>query len=640
MKKKVNYNQHAQSFLVAIGGQSNITNYVHCFTRMRYEVIDKTLVDIETIKQNPIAKGINWNGDQLQIILGSGVVEEVYKETQNLLAIPNSAGSGSFELKEKIAQKRKRGLGPVFTALGDIFLPIIPALVSAGLLMGFKALFVQLKIIEVGTTFEQILNILTSTAFAFLAALVCWSTVKRFGGTPVIGIIIGIMFVSPILPDKNAVATWDYYQIFIKGYPTIEAAKEAWTASGLAIPVEVLAWKIGFITIVGWQGSVLPPIALGILAAVLEKNLKKVVPKSLNMIITPFITITVTFVMGLFVFGPLLQVVEKGILIGATSFLKIPYGFGTALLAGTLQAIVITGAHQLLQGLEMQMVIEGQITGNGSIMNAVWTASIVSQGGAAFAVAFLTKNKVDSKLHLSAGLTSLFGITEPVIFGTNLPRVKPFLYGLVGGAAGGFIAGIFNVTCPGMGVTVIPGLLLYSGQPSHLIGILGVNIVGFGTAFLLTLFLFSNNINIKNKFNQNFKKIGLKTRFKNKVLVSQYKQFIKQNHAEMNANSKVINEYQKQTAILANWKLDKEELLDKLEIKQSKNNETAKLETLIHNKKSMIDEQILLIEAIKQKYDNILVKQQEIVDDYKLLMNKNGITDLNLSALSVLIEYK
>ncbi|QHX36729.1 PTS transporter subunit EIIC [Spiroplasma sp. BIUS-1] len=536
---KVNYAQEAQRFVDAVGGQANIESYLHCVTRLRFNVIDKDKVNIDAIKESPICKGTNWSSTQLQIILGTGVVEATYAEVQKILEVNSAKETKSdsskgetfeeFALKAKANKEAFRNKGGKFAwvqlsmkTLGDIFLPIIPAIVAAGLAMGFAAL-IKTIVKQTGGHVDEsqllwvIINIVTKTAFDSLAVLVCWSTVKRFGGNPVLGIIIGLMLVSPLLPNKGDITMWNTQLDFIKNNkPAIQAINEqaGWSNPNNLLDPNTNAWiqawinatdknpvsettplKLLFIPITGYQGSVLPALVIGIGVAYLEKWIKTWMPKAVNIIFTPFLTITLSLLVALLVLGPVLLLVEDGVLIATTAILKLPVGIGTGLIAGLLQAIVVTGCHQVLQGLEMQLVIKGGIPNaqgvmEGSIFNAIWTASIISQGGAAMAVALKTKSKQEKNLGMSSAVSTMFGITEPAIFGVNLPKIKPFIYASIGGFAGGLFAGAFSVTCSGMGVTVLPGLLLYTDSIRNLFMIILVNLISFGSAFALTFFFY------------------------------------------------------------------------------------------------------------------------------------------------------
>ncbi|AVN63895.1 hypothetical protein CG006_02870 [Mesoplasma florum] len=557
MKKK-DYAFEAKRFIEAVGGKSNIESYLHCVTRLRLNLIDKTKVNEDEIKASSLTKGINYSQNQLQIILGSGVVEAVYEEVQKEMEVSNLSLDEKlsndkledFKLQAKANKEALRNKSGFFgqiqkgmRVLGDIFVPIIPAIVAAGLAMGVAALLKQIlkpSGVELNSLLWIIVDIITKTAFDSLAVLVCWSTVKRFGGNPVLGIIIGLMLVSPLLPNKGSIAAYNAQYDFIKNNISSENgmvnAYDLWDEAGLkwigTIPdatTNLEDWalanqnapiKLWIIPITGYQGSVLPALMIGIVVAYLEKWIKSWMPKSVNMIFTPFLTISFALLIALFFFGPILLMVEQGILIATKAILGIKFGFGTAIIAGLLQGIVITGCHQVLQGLEMQLVIDGSLPGangadpTGSIFNAIWTASIISQGGAAMAIAIKAKDKSDKELGFSAALSTFFGITEPAIFGTNLPKVKPFIYASIGAFFGGLFAGVLNVTCPGMGVTVLPGLLLYAGDWVKLLGIIGVNIIAFGSAFLLAFFLFKEGVEAKKtKLGLKFDELKAKAKF-------------------------------------------------------------------------------------------------------------------------------
>ncbi|ATZ16051.1 PTS system sucrose-specific IIC component [Entomoplasma freundtii] len=564
-----NYKEAAQLFLNAVGGSENISTYLHCVTRLRFIVFDKTKVDESVIKTSPLCKGLNWQSDQLQIILGTGVVENVYDEVEKILAneikiaktsIVNSTKDEAMALakanKNKFQSKTKFGwFKKGMRGLGDIFLPIIPAIVAAGLTMGFAALFKQVGWISKGSQADKILTIITNTAFDFLAVLVCWSTFKKFGGNPVLGIIIGLMLVSPILPNKGAIGQWEAYQKFLEN----NGKPSDWEKILGTIPTEIYPMKIGFIPITGYQGSVLPPLILGIVGAYAERGWKRIVPQAVSIILTPFLTIVLTFLVGLFFLGPILLMVEKGILIAVQWTLGLPIGLGVAFTAGILQAIVITGCHQVLQGLEMQLVTAGQIpNGNGvlthSIFNAIWTASIISQGGAALAISLRTKDSNERRLGLSGVIPTFFGITEPAIFGTNLPKTKPFLFGLAGGFVGGWFAGLLNITCPGMGVTVIPGLLLYTHDWKMMLGIIGVNIISFSVAFVLTMAFGIDKIKVQ----KNFKKEMIAYKNEQKLPNEEWKKVVKSLETVTNNHARQLNDFNKSLNNLDRLSLKKE----------------------------------------------------------------------------------
>ena len=281
---------------------------------------------------------------------------------------------------------------------------------------------------------------------------------KKFGGTPVIGIVLGLMLVAPQLPNAYAVAGGQAQVLTMDFF-------------GLVIPV------------VGYQGSVLPALVLGIIAAKLQKWLKSFVPDLLDLIVTPFLTLLLSLLVGLLLVGPVMHTIEIFLFTAVKGFLELPFGIGGLIVGGLHQVIVVSGVHHVFNALEIELLA----TTGRDAFNAIITGAIVAQGGAALAVAVKTRNPRKRSLYLSSTIPAFLGITEPAIFGINLRFVKPFFYALVGGAAAGMCAGMLQLAGTGMGITVIPGTLLYM---DHLLEYFFVNAVGFGTAFALTFFLF------------------------------------------------------------------------------------------------------------------------------------------------------
>lgn len=281
---------------------------------------------------------------------------------------------------------------------------------------------------------------------------------KKFGGTPVIGIVIGLMLVSPSLPNAYAVA------------------------AGTATPINLTILGLN-IPVVGYQGSVLPALVLGIIAAKTQKALKKVVPDVLDLIVTPFITLLFSMVLGLLIVGPIMHNAEQLIFGAIKGFMGLPFGLGGLVVGGVHQLIVVTGVHHALNALEVELLSS---TGKDAF-NAMITCGIVAQGAAALAVAVKTKDKKKRSLYISSAIPAFLGITEPAIFGVNLRFIKPFIFGCAGGAVGGMLSGILHLAGTGMGITALPGMLLYvNNLGSYIL----VNVVAIAVAFCLTLFFF------------------------------------------------------------------------------------------------------------------------------------------------------
>lgn len=443
----------AKKILEHIGGKENIKSIEHCATRLRIIINDKDKIDEKAIENIDGVKGQFFAAAQYQIILGTGFVNKVYAEIIN-----GSENLANSNVKED-AYANMSLLQKISRVFGDVFVPIIPVLVATGLFMGLRGLLTNLGFLQTGTNFYLFSEVLTDTAFAFLPALVAWSTMKKFGGTPVIGIVIGLMLVSPSLPNAYAVAGGTAEPIYI-------------SLLGLIIPV------------VGYQGSVLPALVLGIIAAKIQKALKKVIPDILDLIVTPFITLLVSMILGLLIVGPIMHSAEQVIFGAIRSFMLIPFGIGGAIVGGLHQVIVVTGVHHALSALEVELISSTGV----NPFNAMITCGIVAQGAAAVAVALKTKDKKKRSLYISSAVPAFLGITEPAIFGINLRFIKPFIFGCIGGAVGGMLAGILNMAGTGMGITALPGILLYM---NNIVGYLIINGVSVVVAFCLTFFLFN-----------------------------------------------------------------------------------------------------------------------------------------------------
>ena len=442
----------AMQILENIGGGENIRSVEHCATRLRLILNDKSKINEKAVEDIDGVKGQFFAAAQYQIILGTGFVNKVYAEI--IAKIGNVATDNKAEVYAQMSITQK-----ISRTLGDIFIPIIPVLVATGLFMGLRSTATNLGL-ELNENLLLLSQVLTDTAFAFLPALVTWSAMKKFGGTPVIGIVLGLMLVAPQLPNAYAIA------------------------GGTAQPLEFSIFGLT-VPVIGYQGSVLPALILGIFASKLQKALKKVIPDVIDLIVTPFLTLFVSMILGLLIIGPIMHTIELFIFDAIRAFLELPYGIGGFIVGGLHQVIVVSGVHQVFNALEIELLSS---TGR-DMFNAIITGAIVAQGGAAIAVVCRTKNKKKRAMYISSIIPAFLGITEPVIFGINLRLMRPFICGLAGGACAGAVASILKLAGTGMGITVIPGMLLYMDRlPAYLL----VNLIGLGVAFALTMVFFKS----------------------------------------------------------------------------------------------------------------------------------------------------
>ena len=444
----MNNQEIAKKVIDALGGRENVNSVAHCATRLRVMVKDEGKINKEVIENLDKVQGAFFNSGQYQIIFGTGTVNKMYDEVV-ALGLPTSSKD---DMKAEAA-KQGNWFQRAIRTFGDVFVPIIPVIVATGLFMGVRGLLTALGMTLPAdvTTYTQIL---TDTAFIILPGLVVWSTFRVFGGNPAVGIVLGMMLVSGSLPNAWAVASGG----------------------------EVTAMNFfGFIPVVGLQGSVLPAFIIGVVGAKFEKAVRKVVPDVIDLLVTPFVTLLVMSILGLFVIGPVFHVVENYILIGTKAILGLPFGLGGFLIGGVHQLIVVSGVHHIFNLLEVQLLAAD----HANPFNAIITAAMTAQGAATVAVGVKTKNPKLKTLAFPAALSAFLGITEPAIFGVNLRFRKPFFLSLIAGAIGGGLASILGLAGTGSGITIIPGTMLYAGNGQLPLYLLMVA-VSFALGFALT----------------------------------------------------------------------------------------------------------------------------------------------------------
>lgn len=444
----MNNQEIAKRVIDALGGRENVNSVAHCATRLRVMVKDEEKINKEVIENLEKVQGAFFNSGQYQIIFGTGTVNKMYDEVV-ALGLPTSSKD---DMKAEAA-KQGNWFQRAIRTFGDVFVPIIPVIVATGLFMGVRGLLTALGMTLPAdvTTYTQIL---TDTAFIILPGLVVWSTFRVFGGNPAVGIVLGMMLVSGSLPNAWAVASGG----------------------------EVTAMNFfGFIPVVGLQGSVLPAFIIGVVGAKFEKAVRKVVPDVIDLLVTPFVTLLVMSILGLFVIGPVFHVVENYILIATKAILSLPFGLGGFLIGGVHQLIVVSGVHHIFNLLEVQLLAAD----HANPFNAIITAAMTAQGAATVAVGVKTKNPKLKTLAFPAALSAFLGITEPAIFGVNLRFRKPFFLSLIAGAIGGGLASILGLAGTGNGITIIPGTMLYIGN-GQLAQYLLMVAVSFVLGFALT----------------------------------------------------------------------------------------------------------------------------------------------------------
>ena len=441
-------------------GKDNIVSATHCATRLRLIVKDKEAIDVKKLEKLPLVKGTFFNAGQFQIILGTGIVNKVYEEIENL-------GLKTLSKKEQdeAIKNQQKGVKRLMRILGDIFIPIIPVIAATGLFLGLKGCVFNDNVLGLfGASTDMIpdyivtlVNVLTETAFSFLPAIICWSAFKVFGGTPVIGMVLGLMLVSPILPNAYSVANPD---------------------SGISA---IMAF--GKIPIVGCQGSVLTAIITALIGAKLEKKLRKIMPNALDLIMTPFVVMLVTFLIVILCVGPVMHVVELKLVSIVEALVHLPFGIGGFIIGATYPLLVITGLHHTYT------MIETSLLANTGFNPVITLCAMYGFANVGTCLAFFVKSKNTTVRQTSIGamLSQLFGISEPVLFGIQLRyNLKPLIIMLFTSGLGAASLSLLNIQSNSYGLAVIPSYLMYIYEGRQFLWYLIISICSVALCFVLT----------------------------------------------------------------------------------------------------------------------------------------------------------
>lgn len=451
----MDYKATAKGVLTAIGGKDNLVSAAHCATRLRLVISNNGKVRKSELENVDGVKGVFEAAGQLQIIIGTGAVNKVYDE---FIALAGVSAASKDDVKQAAAAKQPIAKRAIKT-LGDIFVPIIPAIVASGLLMGLMEGFTKIfpALAESGT--YTVFHLFSNAAFVFLPILIAFSAARAFGGNPFLGAVIGMIMIHPDLLNAWAVAGAD------------------------KIPSVGVWFNLYHINLVGYQGHVIPVVIAVWFMSMLEKKLHKIVPEMIDLFVTPLVTVLVTGYLTLTVFGPIFSWLESGVLTGMQTLIAIPFGIGAALCGAVYAPTVVAGIHHMYNALEAGMLSS---TGINTWM-PIATAANVAQGAAALAFGLKTRNRKSKAVALPASLSAFLGITEPAIFGVNLRYVRPFFAGCAGGAAGALVAGWLHVGATAYGITGLFGILITT---QNLVQYLLVMLVSFAVAFTLTFILY------------------------------------------------------------------------------------------------------------------------------------------------------
>lgn len=452
----MDYRSTAKEVVEKIGGRENIVSAAHCATRLRLVIADNSKCNKEEIENIEGVKGVFEASGQLQIVFGTGAVNKVYDE---FIAIANIAGGTKEDLKAAAAAKQNVFKRAIKT-LGDIFVPIIPAIVASGLLMGLLEGFCNLWPQMANSSTYMIFHLFSNAAFVYLPILIAISAAKAFGGNQFLGAVIGMIMIHSDLIN-------------------------AWSVSGMKaseIPTASVWFGLYDINLVGYQGHVILVVIAVWLMSVIEKKLHKIVPEIIDLFVTPLVTVLVTGYITLTVVGPIFSTVENWVLSAASNLIALPFGIGGMIVGALYAPTVVAGLHHMYNAIEAGHLISKGI----NTWMPIATAANVAQGAACLAVAIKTKNAKTKSVALPASLSAYLGITEPAIFGVNVRFLKPFIAGCIGGACGGLVAGITGVGATAYGITGMFGFLITTSYTvQYALIIIVATVVAFAVSWIL-----------------------------------------------------------------------------------------------------------------------------------------------------------
>ncbi|OAZ50390.1 PTS system trehalose-specific EIIBC component [Paenibacillus polymyxa] len=427
-----------EDIIKAVGGKDNIEASTHCVTRLRFALYDDKLVDKDALEQNDLVKGQFSSQGQYQVVIGPGLVDKVYDE---MISITGGSRASKDDVKNA-ASKKQNPIQRAIKTLADIFIPILPAIVTAGLLLGInniltgKGIFFEgMALVQVypqWTDFASIINTIASTAFTFLPALIGWSAVVRFGGSPLLGIVLGLILVHPDL-----LSAYSYADAVTKG----------------TVPVwDLFGWEVNKI---GYQGQVLPVLVSAYVLAQIEKFLNKKIADSFKLLLVAPITLLITGFLAFTVIGPVTFMIGNAITTGLVYVFDLAPALGGLIYGGFYALLVITGMHHTFLAVDVQLIG----TQGGTFLWPMLALSNIAQGAGALAMMLVLKEQKGKGLALTSSVSAFLGVTEPAIFGVNIRYKYPFVFGMIGSGIAGILLTVNHVLASSIGVGGIPGFL-------------------------------------------------------------------------------------------------------------------------------------------------------------------------------------
>ena len=459
------YAQDAEELLRLVGGRENIAAVSHCVTRMRFVLTDTSRADVEAIEAMKVVKGCFTQAGQFQVINGNAV-SDFYNDFVKVAGVEGV----SKDAVKQAAKKNQNVLQRVVAALAEIFAPLIPAIITGGLILGFRNCIDSMYFFENGTKtlcdvsqfwagVDSFLWLIGEAIFHMLPVGICWSVTKKMGTTQMLGIVLGLTLVSGQLLNAYAVAT---------------------TAAA-----DIPKWDFGFVRVnmIGYQAQVLPAILAAFVLVYLEKFFRKITPQVISMVVVPFCSLVLAVMAAHFVVGPIGwkigSVISAAVYAGITGTFKVVFG---AVFGFVYAPLVITGLHHMSNAIDLQLIADY----GGTMLWPMIALSNIAQGSAVAAMMILQKkNAAAQEVNVPAGISCYLGVTEPAIFGVNLKYGFPFICGMIGSAISAIVCVATNTTANAVGVGGIPGIL--SIQPKYMGSFAICMLIAFAVPFTLTI---------------------------------------------------------------------------------------------------------------------------------------------------------
>lgn len=458
--KRQRYEKISIELTRLVGGKDNIQGVAHCATRLRIVLKDNDIADLKAIEDVDLAKGVFVAGDQVQIIFGAGLVNDVYE----VFAEHNNMINMSLSDLKTVANQKMNPLQRIIKALSDVFVDIMPGILAAALLTGLSGVLGNLDFVKANDTLygiNRLINISSGAIFGFLPLAVAYSACKRFGGRPILGIVIGCIMLSDSLANA---------------YSAAQGTVEVTTLHIFGMGVEL----------VGFQGGIIVALLMGFVTAKLDIFFEKKVPEVIRLLISPLLTTLVGALLLFTVIGPVGRGLSSGITNALVWMAQNLGVVGYAVFSGLQQLVVITGLHHIFGAIEAQLLAD---TGR-NFLNPLMSVAIIAQGGAVLGYLLMHRRNVKTReLCIPSFISVLFGITEPALFGINLRYRFPIIGGCIGGALGGVVVYLTNLAAVGFGTTVLPGIALADPAGNGYVNYIVAHAVAIAGGFIMTLIL-------------------------------------------------------------------------------------------------------------------------------------------------------